>query len=109
MEEESIPVGGEPPACKPCVLQWPPLDVTSEGPQVNKFEQVSIVGHQMSVLRRRAGLGGPRSNVQGEAGTGVPVQRGIMGNGNMGNPLDRQNDRHTRLKTLTFGNSVGGW
>ena len=49
MEEESIPVGGEPPACKPFVLQWPPLDVTSEGPQVNKFEQVSIVGHQMSV------------------------------------------------------------
>ena len=48
MEEESIPVGGEPPACKPCVLQWPPLDVTPEGPQVNKFEQVSIFGHQMS-------------------------------------------------------------
>ena len=72
---------------------------------MNKFEQVSIVGHQMSVLSRRAGLGGPRSNVQGEAGTGVPIQRFIMGNGNMGNPLDR----HTRLKTLPSGNSVGGW
>ena len=76
---------------------------------MNKFEQVSIVGHQMSVLSWRAGPGGPRSNVQGEAGTGVPVQRGIIGNGNMGNPLDRQNDRHTRLKTLPSRNSVGGW
>ena len=76
---------------------------------MNKFEQVSIVGHQMSVLSRKAGPRGLRSNVQGEAGTGVPVQRGIMGNGSMGNPLDRQNDRHTRLKALPSSNPIGGW
>ena len=72
----------------------PPPDIAPRGgPQVNKFEQVSIVGHQMSVLSRRAGPGGPRSNVQGEAGTGVPVQRGIMGNVTWGTPwTDKMTD-----------------
>ena len=32
-------------------------------PQVNKFEQVLSVGHQMSVARM-AGPGGPRSDIQ---------------------------------------------
>ena len=40
------------------MLQWPPPDITPGGPQVNKFEPVSSVGHQMSV----AGVG-PRSDV----------------------------------------------
>ena len=34
-----------------------PPDFTSGGPQVNNFEQVSSVGHQVSVV------GGPRSDV----------------------------------------------
>ena len=42
----SIPVGCVLPPCKPYALQCPPPDVA---PGLNKFEQVSSVGHQMSV------------------------------------------------------------
>ena len=31
------------------VFQWPPLDVSGGGPQVNKFEQVSSDDQQMSL------------------------------------------------------------
>ena len=53
----------------------------SGGPKVNKFEQVSNVGHQMSVAR---GAEGPRSDVQ-EGGLYSEV-KGIMGNGHMETP-----------------------
>ena len=50
VKQESIPVGCVPTACKPYMLQWPQPDVApGRGPQVNKFEQISSVGHQMSV------------------------------------------------------------
>ena len=32
----------------------------------------------------------------------------IMSNGHMGTPLDRQTDRHTRLKTLPSTTSLAG-
>ena len=74
--------------------------------QVNKFEQVSSDGHQMSLVggecpmsdSQKLGPGGPMSDVQGGWGQdgGVlysEVQR-IMGNGHMGPPVNRWTDRH---------------
>ena len=53
-KQDSIPVGCVPPACQPYVFWWPPLDVSKGaggvGHQVDKFEQVSSDGHQMSVV-----------------------------------------------------------
>ena len=49
------------------MLQWPPPDVASWGPLVNKFEKVSSVGHQISVVDGEgagAGGGGPRSDLE---------------------------------------------
>ena len=59
---------------------WPP-DVSSGGPQVNKFEQVSSVGHQISVD------GGPDLI---SSGLGVYSEiQGIMGNDHMGTPPEK--------------------
>ena len=75
ISQESIPVGCLSPACQPYMRRWSP-DVSTRGSrQVNKFEQVSIDGHQMSL----AGVGGPH----------VPmalysVVQCITGNGDMG-------------------------
>ena len=59
------------------------------GPQVNKFEQVSNDGHQVSLVEGVAGQrGGPMSNVQGTR-TAATVRglysevQCIMGNGHM--------------------------
>ena len=59
------------------------------GPQVIKFEQVSSVDHQMSVVGGQGWAGGPRSDVWGEGwGTCTMYSEvhGIMGNGHIGNP-----------------------
>ena len=59
---------------------------------MNKFEQVSIDDHQMSVA-------------------GNEIQWLIMVNGHIGPPTmwtDRMTDRHTLLKTLPSRNSFGG-
>ena len=72
-ELDSIPVGCEPPALPPiCALvatRCQHLGI----PQVNKFEQVSGLGHQMSLAEVSWGsLYGVGGEVQGQ-GT-VPVQ-----------------------------------
>ena len=46
--------------------------------------------------------------MSGDRGSLYSQVQGIMGNGPMGTHVDRQNDRHTRLKILPFRNSVGG-
>ena len=43
-EQEGIPVGRVPVGYPSYMLQWP----ATRGPQVNRFEQVSGLGHQMS-------------------------------------------------------------
>ena len=70
------------------------------GPQLNRFELVSSGDHLMSVA---GGRGGPRG-----VGFLYSEVQGIMGNGQMVTPpVDRQNDRHIRLKTLPSRNFVG--
>ena len=55
-KRESVSVGRIPPVCILYMLQWPPPDTAPVGgPRVNKFEQVSSDGHQMSVLVRAGG------------------------------------------------------
>ena len=50
-QQESLPVGCVPTACKTVCFSVATTRCHSQGmgPQVNKFEQVSSVGHQMSV------------------------------------------------------------
>ena len=48
-KQDKIIIGCVLPASYPYVFQWPPLDVSGGGPQVNKFEQVSSDDHQMSL------------------------------------------------------------
>ena len=70
------------------------------GPQVNKFERVPSVGHQMSVGGRAGGQGqvDPRSDMVGEVagpwlGSGLGsvglhiVVKGIICDGHMGTPI----------------------
>ena len=52
VKPERIPVGYALLSCKANMLQWLPPDATPGG----GFEQVSDVGHQMSVARRSPGL-----------------------------------------------------
>ena len=105
----------------------PPLDVrTGRGsPQVNMFEQVSSLCHQMSlaggackVIPHVQGVG-PEGSVYNE----VPCSRDragvrglgsmysevqyVMGDGHISPPPNT--DRHARLKTLSSHNFVGGW
>ena len=104
----------------------PPLDVrTGRGsPQVNMFEQVSSLCHQMSlaggackVIPHVQGVG-PEGSVYNE----VPCSRdraGVRGLGSMysevqyimgdGHISPPNTDRHARLKTLPSHNFVGGW
>ena len=46
-QDSMIPVGYVPSTCQSYVFQWKPLG-RGVGPQVNKFEQISSDGHQMS-------------------------------------------------------------
>ena len=76
-------------ACKPYVL---PVSVANtrclfRGPQVSKFEQVSSVGHQMSVA------GGSQVLYLGWGGGCSDVQD-IIGNGGIGTPPNSMTDRH---------------
>ena len=59
------------------------------GPEVNKFEQVSSEGHQIS-------LAGPLSDVRAGGGGLYSEVQCIMGNGHMESPLpeNRKMDRH---------------
>ena len=69
LKQESIPVGCVPSVGKLYMLQWPPPDVIlRRGPQVNKFEQVSSCGHQMSVAD---GMGPGPGLMSEEAGSGA--------------------------------------
>ena len=80
------------------------------GPQVNKLEQVSIDGHQMSLAVVGLGVpclmsgGGPGSG-GGRTGLYSEVQC-IMDNGHIVTPCE-QNGGQTRLKTLPSRNFVG--
>ena len=81
------------------------------GPKVNEFEQVSSIGHQMSLARGPLQCGlMSRGSLYGEVpcpkGLGVPVGevQSIMGNGHMGAPTCGQ----TRLKTLPSATSLVG-
>ena len=66
-------------------------------PQVNKFELVSSVGHQMSVTVREA----PRSDVWGDAyHITYPMMHLML----LTHPVDRQ----TPVKTLPSDNFAGG-
>ena len=63
-EQESAPLRFVLPACQPYMLQWPP-DVNSgsggvQGGLMNKFEQVSSDGYQVSLVGGR-GWGQGRS------------------------------------------------
>ena len=98
------------PACKPYVLQWPQPDVTHRGgSQVNKFEQVSSVGHLMSVSTGLADV----QLIFGGAGPGIPYSevQGFMDNDHMA-PLplwiDRMTDIHDWKQYLPTTPSVGG-
>ena len=88
------------------------------GPQVNKFEQVSSDGHQISLpgaLGPRVGAGGLMYDVQG-AGVGL-VLRGalhsevqyIMGNGHIWNPRSpEQTGTHLCKQYLPTTSLAGG-
>ena len=83
-----------PPDCQPYVLWQLPPDVnTSEagGSQVNKFEQVSNDGHQMSLARDRARVSGNVMSDVWEWGLGCGLAlyhevQCIMGNGHIWSP-----------------------
>ena len=114
-------------------LQSCPPDFSTWGPQVNKYQQVSSIGHQISLARlrsqedgARAGSGGSQYNmrphVQGVLCTvrcisrvGVTNRRVlyvevqcIMDNGHTGTPLLTEWQTETWLKTLLSRNFVGG-
>ena len=59
------------PTCQMYILQWPPdVSSTGGGPQVNKFDEVSSDGHQVSLTGKLGPEGwGPMSDVHG-AGSG---------------------------------------
>ena len=100
--QQSISVGS-----KPSVLQWPPPDGSL---RVNKFEQVSIVGHQVPVAGGLE-MGGPRSDISGWAWGWRPCAVRSKASWVMvtwGHPVDRQNGRHIRLKTSPSCYSIGG-
>ena len=73
------------------------------GPQVNKFEQVSSVGHQMSVAgvsqADGQGLGVPGLMSGEGVGRLYSEVQGIMDNGHMGTPLV---NRQTPRENITF-------
>ena len=84
-----------------------------EGTQVNKFEQVSDIGHEMSVPWGTKGPCTMRSHVQGGGsrawGSLCGEVQCIMGNDHMLHPPHMlQNERQTRLKTLPFATSLAG-
>ena len=97
--QESIQIGCVLSACKPYVLHRPAPDVGGAGcPQVNKFEQVSSDGHQVSLARGVLDL-----MSRGEEGWGLGRGTGlysevqcIMGNDHRGSPLwtDRMTGTH---------------
>ena len=59
------------------------------GPEVNKFEQLSSLGHQMSLQEGATGsLYGGRGSLYGEV-------QWIMGNGHMGPPFEQTNMTET--------------
>ena len=65
--QESILVGCVPPACQPYVLLPPDVSTDWEGGQLNKFEQVSSYGHQMSLAV------GPEGSMSDGREGGVPM------------------------------------
>ena len=68
------------------MLQWPSdVSPSGEGPHVNKFEQVSSNGHQMSLGVRGSHIWG------GDLYSEVQI---IIGNGHMGPPIDKLTDTH---------------
>ena len=71
---------------------------------MNKFEQVSSLGYQMSV----PGSEGLMSKENGAKGVPNCEVQCIMGNGHMDVPSSGQADRHTNreLKTFPFCNFV---
>ena len=73
--------------------------VVGEGvSQVNKFEQVSSDGHQMSLAGGAWLGGGLHSDV-----------KCIMGNGHMGIPHAQAHWQTHPTENITFSKSVGGW
>ena len=59
-EQESIPVGCVLPACQLYMLQPPDVSTRGQvGPSVNKFEQVSSYGHQVSLAMGQDEARGP--------------------------------------------------
>ena len=91
-QQENIPVGYVPPACKPYVFQWLLLGVTSWGPQMNNFEQVSSDGHQMSLVGAGLGRGrGPMPDVWSGGGGWRSLYsevQCVMGKGHQGSHSD---------------------
>ena len=85
-----------------------PPDVTSGGPQMNKFEQVSGLS-KVSLLGRGAGIMKWRPCTGLGLGD-VPVQRGslygevqgIMGNGHMGTPCEQMDWQTHTTENITF-------
>ena len=84
------------------------------GPQANKFEQVSSLGHQEGLGQDPVWVvvgpcmeGGRQTLDRGGQG---PVQwvQCIMDNGHMGTAVDSQTERHTPLKTLHSCNFFNG-
>ena len=112
--QESIPIGCVPPACKLYMLKWSPPDVTPECYQVNKFEQVSSVGHQMSVkwwgqwvpglMLEGWGWGGPRFHVRavGFGGFLYSQVQSIMDNGHMGTPCGQTERQKYKTENIIF-------
>ena len=77
------------------------MSVFGVGPHVNKFEQVSIDGHQESVPC----LVGWGEGFFFWGGVG-PMSQCIMGNGHMGTSEYRMTDGQTPVKTLPSRNLV---
>ena len=67
------------------------------GPQVNKFEQVSSDGHQISLAKKGLKLGVPCLMAREGGHMRISIHN-----------VNRQTDRQTRVKTLPSRNFVGG-
>ena len=98
--QKNIPVGCVQPVCQPYVLR-PPDVSTDRDAQVNKFEEVFSVCHQISLT------GAPISHIRGggggwgKGGLYSEVQC-IIGNGHIGIPppwTECLTDGETRLET----------
>ena len=88
--------------------------------QVKKLSRLAL--HCIANHWCYSGVGGHMSDVQGEPGPGGLMSDVQRGGGShvcpgrragreipcLNTPVDRQNDSHTRLKTLLSQNSVGG-